>query len=227
MTVRAVRRTSLVEQAVTELRRLVEGGEWPVGSRLPGEVELSRLLGVGRSTSREAVRALIAAGQLHSRQGLGTFVASIAPVTDFDRQLRRAELAHIYEVRVALEVEAGRLAALRRTRADISALRDALAAREQARGAAELVDVDLEFHRAVVTAAHNPVLTDLFATFLDAVRDASTEMVADQGPSPEDHKHDAHAALVQAIEDSDPQAAMAATRHNVEHTLAQLRPERP
>nr|WP_237535652.1 FadR/GntR family transcriptional regulator [Streptomyces sp. SID3343] len=217
----------MVEQAVAELRRLVEGGEWPVGSRLPGEVELSRLLGVGRSTSREAVRALIAAGQLHSRQGLGTFVASTAPVTDFDRQLRRAELADVYEVRVALEVEAGRLAALRRTRADIIALRGALAAREESRDGAELVDADLDFHRAVVTAAHNPVLTDLFTTFLDAVRDASTEMVADGGPSPDDHKPDAHSALVQAIEDGNPQAAIEATRRNVEHTLTQLRSEHP
>ncbi|MET8546694.1 GntR family transcriptional regulator, partial [Kitasatospora sp. NPDC004799] len=127
MTVRPVRHRSLVEEAVAELRRLIGTGAWPVGSRLPGEVELSRLLGVGRTTSREAVRVLIADGQLRARQGSGTYVAAASPVSEFDRELRRSEVFDVYEVRAALEVEAGRLAAQRRTEEDVTALRGAQA----------------------------------------------------------------------------------------------------
>ena len=124
--VRPVARQSLVEQAADELARLLAAGHWPIGTRLPGELELGRLLGVGRSTVREAVRSLAAVGMVEARQGAGTFVASASPLTPLDRRLRRAGVAEVYEVRMALELEAARLAAARRTDADLAALRAAL-----------------------------------------------------------------------------------------------------
>ncbi|MGW3184383.1 FadR/GntR family transcriptional regulator [Kitasatospora sp. NPDC001119] len=226
MTVRPVRHRSLVEEATAELRRLIGTGEWPVGSKLPGEVELSRLLGVGRTTSREAVRVLIADGQLRARQGSGTYVAAAAPVSEFDRELRRSEVFDVYEVRAALEVEAGRLAAQRRTEADVSALRAALAARDAAADPAELVETDLELHRQVVRAAHNPVLIRLFDSFVDALREAAGHVVADNrlhdGIEAEGITH-AHRTLIEAIAAGDPDAAVAATQANLDHTLDRLR----
>ncbi|MFF4773424.1 FadR/GntR family transcriptional regulator [Microtetraspora fusca] len=225
MSVRAVHHTSLVEKAVAELRRLIGDGEWPVGTKLPGEVELSRLLGVGRSTSREAVRALIADGQLRAQHGSGTYVVSATPVSEFDRTLRRGRVADVYEVRVALEVEAGRLAALRRTPDDIAALRAALAARDAASTGPELAEADVELHRLVVRAAHNPVLDEVFTTFLGALRATAASVIADDRRSPDqdDRTANAHRALVQAIVDGDPDAAVAATRQNLDPTLAILR----
>ncbi|MGW1177821.1 FadR/GntR family transcriptional regulator [Kitasatospora sp. NPDC002543] len=226
MTVRPVHHRSLVEEATAELRRLIGTGEWPVGSRLPGEVELSRLLGVGRTTSREAVRVLIVDGQLRARQGSGTYVAAASPVSEFDRELRRSEASDVYEVRAALEAEAGRLAARRRTDADVAALRAALADRDAAAGPAELVEADLELHRRVVRAARNPVLTRLFDSFVGALRDAADHVVSDG------HLHDgvdresidrAHHALVEAIAAGDPDAAVAATQANLDRTLDRLR----
>ncbi|MFE7526064.1 FadR/GntR family transcriptional regulator [Kitasatospora sp. NPDC057542] len=226
MTVRPVRHRSLVEEATAELRRLIGTGEWPVGSKLPGEVELSRLLGVGRTTSREAVRVLIVDGQLRARQGSGTYVAAASPVSEFDRELRRSEVFHVYEVRAALEVEAGRLAAQRRTETDVAALRAALAARDAAVSPAELVETDLELHRQVVRAARNPVLVRLFDSFVDALREAADHVVTDN------HLHDgvgqesdarAHHALVEAIAAGDPDGAAAATQANLDRTLDRLR----
>ncbi|GAA4547012.1 FadR/GntR family transcriptional regulator [Amycolatopsis samaneae] len=228
MTVRAVRRTSLVDAATAELRRLIGEGEWPVGSKLPNEIELSRMLGVGRSTAREAVRALISAGQLHSHQGSGTYVASTTPLSDLDRKLRRAAVIDVYEVRVALEVEAGRLAATRRTADDVSALRAALAARDRAGSPSALVDADIALHRAVVAASHNPVLTDVFDSFLDAIRAVAANVVTLDTPRERaDEIHQAHHDLVAAIEAGDAGAAAQATRRNVEHTLSQLREPAP
>ncbi|MFJ6214968.1 FadR/GntR family transcriptional regulator [Streptomyces sp. NPDC092296] len=221
-----MQRTSLVEQAVAELRRLIGEGEWPVGTKLPGEVELSQLLGVGRSTSREAVRALIADGQLHAHHGSGTFVASATPVSAFDRRLRRAAVADVYEVRVALEIEAGRLAAVRRTDEDVAAVQRAWEAREGATTPDAFVEADLALHRAVVTAAHNPVLDEVFATFLNALRGAATEIVGDDALQSREHQaavDAAHRDLVAAVRDRDPEAAQDATRRNVELTLALLR----
>lgn len=226
MTVRPVERSSLVEQTAAELNRLLGGGEWAVGDRLPGEVELGKQLGVGRSTVREALRSLIATGQLEARQGAGTFVASPAAVPGWERHLRRAAIADVYEVRIALEVEAARLAATRRTAADLDALDAAMAARGSAEGPEAFVDADMAVHRAVITAAHNPVFVEVFASFAAALRAALLHLVGDVDLRTE-AEHDgstlAHHELVDAIRAGDAVAAVAATRHNVEETLLQLR----
>ena len=230
MPVRPVERSSLVEQTAAELDRLVRAGEWSVGDRLPGEVDLGRLLGVGRSTVREALRSLISSGQLEARQGAGTFVASPTAVPGWERHLRRAAIADVYEVRIALEIEAARLAATRRTDADLDALGAAMAARGAAVGPEAFVDADLAVHRAVIAAAHNPVLDDVFASFTTALRDALLDLVRDEDlrtPADHDDSTHAHHDLVAAIRAGDPAAAVLATRHNVEETLAQLHAARP
>ncbi|MEU3026549.1 FadR/GntR family transcriptional regulator [Streptomyces incarnatus] len=228
MTVRPVRHSSLVEEAVAELRRLIGTGEWPVGAKLPGEVELSRLLGVGRTTSREAVRVLIADGQLSARHGSGTYVVAAAPVSQFDRELRRAEVFDVYEVRAALEAEAARLAARRRTQEDVAALRAALAARDAAADPAALIEADLDLHRRVVLAARNPVLVRLFDSFVGALREAAGQLLADTDLHGAEERHAinrAHHALVEAIAAGDPDAAVEATRGNLDRTLDELRAE--
>lgn len=226
MAVRPVERSSLVEQTAAELGRLVREGEWTVGERLPGELELGRLLGVGRSTVREAVRVLISAGQFEARQGAGTFVASRTAVSEWDRRLRRAAIADVYEVRIALELEAARLAATRRTDDDLDALDAAMRARAGAAAGEDFVDADLGVHIAVIGAAHNPVLADVFGSFTAALRTALLDLVRDdalRSPAERADSTHAHHELVEAIRARDPAAAIQATRRNVEETLAQLR----
>jgi DNA-binding FadR family transcriptional regulator len=138
MTLGSLRPSPLVEQAAERLREQITGGQWPVGTKLPGETTLAALLGVGRSTVREALRALAGAGMVRTRQGAGVFVIADRPVQDWPARLRRAALSDVYEVRVLLEVQAARIAAARRTPEDVAALRAALAARTVAATAAGL-----------------------------------------------------------------------------------------
>ena len=77
-------------------------------------------------------------------------------------------MKYVFEVRRALEMEAVRLACERRSDDDVRLLRELAAKRDVP--AENFVDVDLAFHIAVVDAAHNPVLTDLFAGILETVR---------------------------------------------------------
>ena len=134
MPLSSLRRGSLVELATQQLRDEVMRGTWPVGSRIPAETELAGLLGVGRSTVREAVRALVHVGLLESRQGAGTFVQTRAAAEpDWGTLLRRAAVLEVYEVRHGLERQAASLAAQRRTTADIERIEAALAQRQRAR----------------------------------------------------------------------------------------------
>jgi GntR family transcriptional regulator, transcriptional repressor for pyruvate dehydrogenase complex len=219
----SLRRSPLVDLAVSQLREQVLSGQWPVGSRLPAETELAQRLEVGRSTIREAIRALVHAGLLETRQGSGTYVRSITPGAEWEPRLRRAAVLEVYEVRQALEVQAARLAASRRTEADIKALRGCLADRERARDEeASFVEADLAFHRSVVAAAHNPLLTEMFDSFAAALREAliavrSDHRVRDAGADA------AHARLAAAIEAGDAAAAAAATHDHLDPAAANLR----
>ncbi|MFE7869596.1 FadR/GntR family transcriptional regulator [Micromonospora humida] len=194
-----------VQQTIEQLRGRILGGEWPVGGRIPTEPQLVTALGVGRNTVREAVRALVHAGVLECRQGSGTYVVStdeLAPVVA--RRLTDDRMAEVVEVRRAFEVEAARLAALRRTPEDLVALAGALAAREAAWRSgrvAEFVEADVTLHTAVVAAAHNGMLAELYASVGAALRSTVAYVTGD---SLQPQRYVDHSRLVAAIRDGDP-----------------------
>ena len=206
-----LRPSPLVEQAAARLRAQIAAGEWPVGTKLPGETTLATELGVGRSTVREALRALAGAGLVRPRQGAGVFVVATEAAEDWPTRLRRATVTDVYEVRMGVEVQAARLAASRRTPEDVTALERALEARRVASEADDIafVDADIAFHAAVVAAAHNPVLADLFGQFTPVLREGLVELLAltelrAHDPNTGD---DAHEALVRAVAEGDAETA--------------------
>ncbi|MBV2156449.1 FadR/GntR family transcriptional regulator [Kitasatospora sp. SUK 42] len=223
----ALRPSPLAEQAAALIEERIRTGEWPVGGRLPGEVALAKELGVGRSTVREALRTLAAAGMVHSRQGSGVFVTSDRPSGgDWATRLRRAELAHVYEVRTMVEVQAARLAAERRTEADLAAVDAALAARHAAGEGDDtaFVDADIALHTTIVAAAHNPVLDDLFAQFAPVLREHLVALVGLFGLREGDPNqgYESHAELVRALHDGDPEAAGRVLAAELEATRSRL-----
>ncbi|MBV6697346.1 GntR family transcriptional regulator [Kitasatospora aureofaciens] len=221
-----LRPSPLAEQAAARIEEQITAGHWPVGGKLPGEVALAKELGVGRSTVREALRALAGAGMVQSRQGSGVFVTADRPTGDWATRLRRAELAHVYEVRTMVEVQAARLAAARRTDADLGAVDAALAARLAAGTAddATFVDADIALHTAVVAAAHNPVLDDLFAQFAPVLREHLVALVGLLGLRSGDpnHGYDAHADLVEALRRGDAEDAGRVLAAELEATRSRL-----
>ncbi|MFF5077227.1 FadR/GntR family transcriptional regulator [Actinoplanes sp. NPDC000266] len=217
----------LVAQVAERVRGRISSGEWGVGTKLPGEHKLAPLLGVSRPTLREAMRILAGAGLVESRQGAGVFVVAAEPRVNWAVQLRRAALTDVYEVRVALEVEAARLAAARRTGDDMTAITAAMSRRVEAAGEddAAFVDADIALHAAIVAAAHNPILLNLFTEFLPVLREGLIDLVRLLGlrarrPNPGE---DTHAQLVAAVGAQDPEAAERTLRQELRNTLALLR----
>ncbi|MEU6943940.1 GntR family transcriptional regulator [Streptomyces sp. NPDC046316] len=208
MALKAAGRTSLVDSVVEQLREQLVQGEWAVGDRIPTEHELAEQLGVGRNTVREAVRVLVHAGLLASRQGHGTFVRSTADPSAVLRGMRHADARDVLELRVALEAEAARLAAVRRDTHDLLRLRAALTTlREEGDRDA---DADLAFHLAVVAATHNAAFTEVYRFFSTQVHEVLVEALGDREMPPVDI--DAHEALIAAIESGDAEAAEAQAR---------------
>lgn len=66
----------LYETMADCITQKIDEGIWSVGMKLPGEKELSGMLGGGRSTVREALDLCVERGLLQKRNGVGTFVVS-------------------------------------------------------------------------------------------------------------------------------------------------------
>ncbi|ASW57350.1 GntR family transcriptional regulator [Plantactinospora sp. KBS50] len=201
-------RQTRVRQTIERLQAEIGAGTWPVGSRIPTEPRLVEAYGVGRNTVREAVRALVHAGVLECRQGSGTYVVGTDELAGaVARRVADARLAEVVEVRRALEVEAARLAATRRTAADLVALDAALATRASAwrsGRADEFVEADAALHTAVVAAAHNGMLAELYASFGAALR---ASLAVSIGPDLTPDRYVDHDRLVAAIRAGDPSRA--------------------
>jgi DNA-binding FadR family transcriptional regulator len=215
---------ALVEQAIAALRARIEGGDWDIGDRLPPEQQLATQLGVGRSTVREAVRSLASMGLVQSRHGAGTYVQAREVLeTNLTSRLARAALLDVYEVRQGLEMQAAPLAARRRTDDDLARITAALRRRRRARRLGRRrawVDADIDFHQAVIDAAHNPVLSDVYRAFLGALRAAIDTFSTDADQTRDGHED--HVALAAAIASGDSEAATAATLRILTTTLEQV-----
>lgn len=58
------------------LKQRIKGGEFPIGTAIPSERDLTELFGVSRMTVRQSITNLVNEGLLHREKGRGTFVAS-------------------------------------------------------------------------------------------------------------------------------------------------------
>jgi GntR family transcriptional repressor for pyruvate dehydrogenase complex len=162
-----VERTSVIAEVMAKIRGLVESGHLAPGVRLPSERELRESLGVGRSTVREAIRALEALGLLEVRQGRGIYVRNRSESLTQPRgplEADWAQLDRVVEARLPIETYAASLAALRRTDERLAKLEEKLDDFERAMAAndlGKLVLADLEFHNVIADTASSVLATCL------------------------------------------------------------------
>ncbi|GGX00770.1 GntR family transcriptional regulator [Streptomyces lomondensis] len=198
---------SLAERAYRAIRDRLVMLEIRPGAPIHEE-QLAQSLGVGRTPVREALKRLQYERLITTYPRRGTFATEVN-ITD---------LAHISEVRQELEPLAAAQAARRATAADravLTALRqELLSADARRQDATELMHLDLQVHRAVYAAAHNPYLEDtlvrhdnlatrIWCLFLDRLSDMAGH-VEEHGP------------LIEAIVAGEPEQAARLARGHVE-----------
>lgn len=214
------KRSVLVQQVIEDLQERITRGEWPVGSKLPLEAELMQIYDVSRVTLRQAVQSLVHVGVLETIQGSGTYVRSSHELNAvLARFLSGEELRHLLEARLAIESEAAALAAIRATQEEIDELAAILA---ESRSFAEQGDLEglapysSRFHRGVVEAAHNPVLSRLYSPIAADTADTIRES---ESPRPIVSFVDEHMVILDAIARRDSEAAFSAARGHLSDVL--------
>jgi GntR family transcriptional repressor for pyruvate dehydrogenase complex len=158
----------LTRAVVDRITADVREGRLEPGARLPTEQEMIAALGVSRTVVREAIAALRAQGLVTTRQGVGAFVAdgALRPPFCLETEGLRsiAEVVHVMELRMGIEIEAAGLAAERLQPVHLEAMTAALAAIDRAIARDELgASEDFGFHRAIADATGNPQ----FSRFLE------------------------------------------------------------
>ncbi|OMP66457.1 FadR/GntR family transcriptional regulator [Domibacillus epiphyticus] len=214
MDVKKAKRSSLVEQVVLQIETFIESKTWPVGMRIPPEMELMEQFGVSRNTLREAIQALVHAGLLQTKQGSGTYIRSTTALgASFQQRLETSTLFETLEVRHALEREAAWLAAERHTEEEMVLIQTRLNECKEAIDLHAFAEADIALHHAIVRASHNRILIDLYARLADSLH-ASVHDLTDMNGYP-NVDPGAHEKLVQAISERQPQKAAAIVSEDI------------
>jgi DNA-binding FadR family transcriptional regulator len=161
------------------LRRQIVLGELKEGDQLPPESVLMEQFGVSRPTLREAFRILEAEGAITVRRGVRggarvqvPDISVAATHVGLLLQYRGALLSDVYDVRTVLEPAAARMAARRRTAADLARLQEVVdrhRASVDDPGAAFAADE--EFHRLIVELSGNETLQVLAGMVSNIIRE--------------------------------------------------------
>jgi DNA-binding GntR family transcriptional regulator len=133
------------------LREMILDGTLSPGERL-NEVHLSQALGISRGPLREAIQRLASEGLVEAVTHRGVYVRSFST----------RELSDFYELRIALETHAVRLAARYAPQERIDDLGHMLDETESSMGADATgsYPVDPDFHARLVRLAANPPLVE-------------------------------------------------------------------
>jgi GntR family transcriptional regulator, transcriptional repressor for pyruvate dehydrogenase complex len=213
-----------VDPSASQLADLVRGqihrGELGPGDRLSSERDLSAKHGVSRLLVREALASLESDGYVITRRGAtgGRFVTSLELPFQAWAVRQLDELDDIVDFRLAVECQAVRFAASRRTKSDLATIMKAARGLERSKTPRDYRLSDVAFHNALAAASKSPRLGasvvrargDLFEPTDDLWQDGLELTIAQ------------HHAITSAVSDSDADGAAAAMAGHIESTRAEM-----
>ena len=186
MSFKTIKKESAVNQVVEQILLQIKNDTFPPGSRLPSQRELSSELGVGRSSIREAINALVVTGYLEPIQGRGTFVKKMLPDTEervekLSTAVKVSSIFNLMEARVLLECKSAALAAERADPSDLKKL-DKIFSRisSDLENYDQFLKADLNFHITLAEATKNDVICEMTKLVLIKLTEHHSKFKTDQ-----------------------------------------------
>ncbi|MBN2033599.1 MAG: FadR family transcriptional regulator [Deltaproteobacteria bacterium] len=203
--------TARLADSVTEqLKEAIFQGRYQPGERFPPENRLVEMFGVSRIVVREAIRNLENSGLIQIKRGPtgGAFLLpmnhkSTTLVLRDALTLGRANVSHLMEVRLDVEPLVARMAALKKTEEDIESFSQWLKRSPEFPGH-EYLTWNVEFHRLVAKACHNPIYEILVNILMDFTEELLSKI---KPPRLAIHDRVSHQAVLERIKESDAQGA--------------------
>lgn len=219
-------REALPQEIARNLLDYVFASDMAPGTRMPSERQLAQSLGVGRSSVREALKSLGLLGLVEVRQGDGTYLkrpdSELLPkVIEWGLLLGERRTLDLVDARQQIEVVVARLAAERRTTAQVQAMKKVLQRMGRSGKVETFVESDVAFHLSVAEAAQNTVLLGVLDGVQSLLRVWIRRVVAEAGETRSSYEE--HVPVFSAIERGDPEAAGAAMTAHMAAASARLR----
>jgi DNA-binding FadR family transcriptional regulator len=202
----------------------IVSGRYEPGDLLGGEIASSEQLAVSRTAYREAVRILSAKGLVESKPKVGTRVSAVDAWNMLDPDVLAWVFANepnpellisLFELRKIVEPAAAGLAAVRRSKAHLKSMQDAIDGMARHTLATEAGrQADQDFHTALLQATGNPYIVSL-TTGINAAVNTTTIFKQRERPLPRDPVPD-HAHVLEAIADKDAVRAQEAMRELIQ-----------
>ena len=216
-----VTRDALPDQIASRLIALITERQLKAGDRLPPERELAAMMGVSRSSLREALRALAMLGVAEMRQGDGTYLTNLQPGSlmrsvGLVLAMSDSGLEELFEARKLVEPGLAKLAAERISDEDAAELAHCAAGTHDVLQDPEaFMWADIELHAKIARAACNAVLERLLES-IAGMGIASRRRRGGLAPVREQSAHD-HVDIAAAIAAHEGDAAFAAMLRHLEN----------
>ena len=223
---------TLALELVDSLGQRIRAGQLKTGDKLPTEAAIMAEFEVSRTVVREAISKLQAAGLVETRHGIGTFVLGLGGDAGFrispEQYATLQDVVAVLELRIGLETEAAALAAMRRTEANLTAMRKALdvlgVALEQG---SDAVAADFQFHQEVARATQNDHFADLMTTLgsriIPRARLEPAQVMTDERREYLRRVNGEHESIYDAIAAQDAEGARAAMRTHLANSRERRR----
>ncbi|MFA9558726.1 FadR/GntR family transcriptional regulator [Evansella sp. AB-rgal1] len=207
---------------VKEIDSIIRLDQLSPGDKLPSERELAERLNVGRSSVREALRALELLDLIETRKGEGTYIKEsgghrIAEVlaSFFFRDTKAKQ--DVMETRRIIEVEAVRLACMRASKEQLDKLEIILEESKKKWTSGELpVEEDFLFHKTLVESSHNKLLLNIWRPLVDYSKVAIRESLSREGRIGNSIQE--HEAILRALTSKNDEDAVCYLRTHLENS---------
>jgi GntR family transcriptional repressor for pyruvate dehydrogenase complex len=215
----AIRKNRVHEEVARQLEQMILNKLHP-GDKLPAERELAEMLGVSRSSIRDAIRRLEIVGLVEPRQGAGTMVREIStatlvsPLANVIAQ-RRQLVSELLDFRKMLEPPLAARAATHASTGEIGGMDEILRRQDRKVRAGELaVEEDTEFHYRIALASGNSVVLKVIDVVMDLLRETRSRSLQTAGRPQKSLA--GHKRILSAIKRRDAPGAEAAMRQHIQ-----------
>jgi GntR family transcriptional regulator, transcriptional repressor for pyruvate dehydrogenase complex len=187
-------------EIVKQLRKMINADGLKSGDKIPSERELSERLNVGRSSVREALRALELLGLIETRRGEGTFIKDfqnhqlVQLLSTFILQDEKAQL-DVFETKCMIEMDSLRLFIKKMNKESLESLKEYLSS--------DLIE-DGAFFNQIVKMADNHLIYKIWVILKDYCQAQGSEQT-------KSYKED-YADLLKGLERNDEEKTLSAYR---------------
>ena len=168
--IKKIPRQKISDKIFEQVRDLITTGKLLPGQKIPGEMDLTSLFNVSRSSVREAILKLECLGFVEQKRGDGTFVKSVtqAPIQNYMEEMLREEefLSGFMEIRNVLETWAAATAATRADEKDIENLTGTIREMQKNENGTIGYELNVKLHSHITAATHNPFLIHMMGSIL-------------------------------------------------------------